>query len=157
MKKVVTFGEVMLRLSTPGHERFNQAQHFDATYAGAEANVAVSVASFGLPAEHVTVFPDNDLGKAAVQSLKRFEVVTDNIQFGLGRMGVYFLENGAVHRASRIIYDRFDSAFALLDPASLDWKNILKEAAWFHWTGITPAISQNAADACLEAIQIAHE
>ena len=153
--KVITFGEVMLRFSTQGFSRFTQATALDVTYAGAEANVAVSVARFGIPSAHVTRFPGNDLGEAATQALRKHGVDTSSILYGDERMGLYFLENGSMQRASRIIYDRFDSAFANIKPGSLDWDQILKDASWFHWTGITPAISQGAADVCLEALKAA--
>jgi 2-dehydro-3-deoxygluconokinase len=156
-KKIVTFGEVMLRLSTPGHARFTQSKEFMITYAGAEANVAVSVANFGLRALHVTRFPDNDLGYSATQALQQFGVDTQYIQYGSQRMGLYFLENGAMQRSSRIIYDRFDSAFANIKKGDIDWKKVLNGADWFHYTGITPAISQGAADTCLEALQTARK
>ena len=153
--KVITFGEVMLRFSTQAFGRFTQATAFDVTYAGAEANVAVSVARFGIPSAHVTRFPNNDLGEAATEALRKHGVDTSAILYGGERMGLYFLENGAMQRASRIIYDRFDSAFAHITPRSVDWDEVFKEAAWFHWTGITPAISQGAADVCLEAVKAA--
>jgi 2-dehydro-3-deoxygluconokinase len=150
--KVVTFGEVMLRFSTQGFSRFTQATAFDVTYAGAEANVAASVARFGIPAVHVTRFPHNDLGQAATETLRRHGVDTSAIVYGDERMGLYFLENGSMQRASRIVYDRFDSAFAHIRPGMIDWERALQGASWFHWTGITPAISQGAADACREAL-----
>lgn len=153
--KVVTLGEVMLRFSTQSFSRFTQATAFDVTYAGAEANVAASVARFGIPSAHVTRFPDNDLGHAATETLKRHGVDTGSILYGEERMGLYFLENGSMQRASRIIYDRFDSAFAHIKPGMVDWGKALKDATWFHWTGITPAISQGAADVCLEAVTAA--
>lgn len=155
VKKVVTFGEVMLRLSTPAYQRFVQAVSFDVTYAGAEANVAVALSNFGVPTTHVTAFPDNELGRAAAQTLAKFGVDTSSVHFGDERMGLYFLENGAVQRAPKIIYDRFDSAFAHIKKNQFDWDAILKGAAWFHYTGITPAISEGAADACLEAVTAA--
>jgi 2-dehydro-3-deoxygluconokinase len=155
--KVVTFGEVMMRLSTPGNSRFIQAVSFNTTYAGAEANVAASLANFGIPAAHITRFPDNDLGKAAAQALGKYNVDVSHILYGDERMGIYFLENGAIHRASRIIYDRFNSAFAHIEPGMIDWQKILKGAGWFHYTGITPAISQGAADVCLEALKVARK
>jgi 2-dehydro-3-deoxygluconokinase len=151
-KKVVTFGEVLLRLSTPSFSRFTQAQQFNVNYAGSEANVSQSLQNFGIPSLHVTRFPDNDLGHAAVQTLGKNGLNTDHIIFGDERMGLYFLENGAMQRASRIIYDRFDSAFAHIKPGQIDWEEIFKNAAWFHYTGITPAISQGAADVCMEAV-----
>ena len=156
-KKVVTFGEIMLRLSTPGFARFTQANNFNVTYAGAEANVAVSLANFGIPSAHVTRFPENDLGAAATQAIGKYGVDTSHIIYGEERMGVYFLENGAIQRASRIIYDRFDSAFAHIKKGSVDWDEVLKHASWFHYTGITPAISQGAADVCLEAVKVARK
>lgn len=155
--KVVTLGEVMLRFSTQAFSRFTQAKAFDVTYAGAEANVAVSVARFGIPAAHVTRFPENDLGQAATEALRKHGVDTSSILYGDERMGLYFLENGAMQRASRIIYDRFDSAFAHIRPGMVNWDNILKDASWFHWTGITPAISKGAADVCLEALSVARK
>lgn len=147
----------MLRFSTPGFARFTQANSFQVTYAGAEANVAVSLAQFGVPAVHVTRFPDNDLGIAATQMLRKIGVDTTHILYGPGRMGLYFLENGAVHRASRVIYDRFDSAFSHIRKGSVNWEDVLAGAGWFHYTGITPAISQGAADVCLEALQTARK
>lgn len=147
----------MMRLSTPGYARFTQVDSLNVLYAGSEANVASSLSHFGISAAHVTRFPKNDLGQAATQSLQRDGVDTQYIIYGDERMGVYFLENGAMQRASRIIYDRFNSAFAHIKPGMLDWENILKDATWFHWTGITPAISQGAADVCLEAIGIARK
>lgn len=156
-KKVITFGEIMLRLSTPGFARFTQAESFKALYAGSEANVAASLSHFGIPTAHVTRFPENDLGKAATQTLRRYGVDTRHIVYGDERMGLYFLENGAMQRASRIVYDRFNSAFAHIKPGMIDWAEVLKDAAWFHWTGITPAISQGAADVCKEAIAAARK
>jgi len=148
--KVVTIGEIMMRLSTPGFTRFVQADSMDVVYAGSEANVAVSLSLFGMPAAHVTRFPDNDLGRAATQALERYGVDVRHIAYGSERIGVYFLENGAMQRSSRIIYDRFNSAFAHITKEHVDWDKILDGASWFHYTGITPAISQGAADVCLE-------
>jgi len=145
----------MMRLSTPGNARFTQATNFNILYAGSEANVAASLALFGLRAAHVTRFPDNDLGIAATQTLKKLGVDTSYILYGPQRMGLYFLENGSMQRSSRIVYDRFDSAFAHIKPGSINWDEVFKDASWFHWTGITPAISQGAADICLEALQMA--
>jgi len=156
-KKVVTFGEVMLRLSTVGHARFAQTHSFVVNYAGAEANVSVSLAHFGLSCAHVTRFPENDIGRAAAQALQQFGVDTQHIRYGDERMGLYFLENGAMQRSSRIVYDRFDSAFANIKGDDFDWESILRDASWFHYTGITPAISQAAADACLAAVQAARK
>lgn len=155
-QNIVTFGEIMLRLSTPGFARFSQATSFNAVYGGGEANVAVSLVQLGLPAEHVTRFPDNDLGHAATQMLRKYGVGTDHIVYGPGRLGLYFLETGAMSRASKIVYDRADSAYAHLQPGMIDWKEVLQGAAWFHWTGIAPAISEGAAQTCLEAVQTAN-
>jgi 2-dehydro-3-deoxygluconokinase len=154
-KKAFTFGEILLRLSTPGNQRFTQSTTFNVTYAGAEANVAVSLTAFGIPSAHVTRFPSNDLGMSATQTLQRFGVNTQHVSYGNERMGLYFLENGSMQRASRIIYDRFDSAFAHIKKGEVKWNELLRDASWFHYTGITPAISQGAADVCLEALQAA--
>lgn len=145
----------MLRLSAPGNARLTQTQTFDVAYGGSEANVAISLSIFGLKSEHITAFPDNDFGMAATQHLQKFGVATDHIQYTKDRMGVYFLEEGAMQRSSRIVYDRFDSAFANIKAGSVKWEEVLKGVSWFHWSGITPAISQGAADVCLEAIQCA--
>jgi 2-dehydro-3-deoxygluconokinase len=147
----------MLRLSTPGNARLTQAQTFNAAYGGSEANVGISLSLFGLTSEHVTAFPDNDFGIAATQHLKKFGVITDHIQYTNERMGVYFLEEGAMQRASRIVYDRFDSAFAHIKAGSVKWDEVFNGASWFHWSGITPAVSQGAADVCLEAIEAANK
>lgn len=157
IKKVVTLGDVMLRLSTPGVQRFTQSTTFDAAYAGAEANVAVSIRNLGIPSAHVTRFPKNDLGVAATQTLQKFGVDTSHIIYGDERIGIYFLENGAVHRAPKIVYDRFDSAFVHIKKNDVNWSEVLKDASWFHYTGITPALSQGAADCCLEAVKTARK
>lgn len=157
IKKVITFGEIMMRLSAPAFARFMQTDRFQALYAGSEANVAASLAIMGVPAAHVTRFPDNDLGVAATQTLRHYGVGTNHIIYGDGRLGLYFLENGAMQRSPKIIYDRFDSAFARIKAGDIDWEDVFKDAQWFHWTGITPAISQGAANVCLEAIQAARK
>lgn len=154
-KKVVTLGDIMMRLSTPGHARFEQAASFNVHYGGSEGNVISSLALLGMKAAHVTRFPDNDFGRAATQALKSYGVDTRHILYGKERIGVYFLENGSMQRSSRIVYDRFDSAFAHIRSGMIDWENVFEDASWFHWTGITPAISQGAADVCLEALQVA--
>lgn len=156
-KKVVTFGEVMMRFSPPGHAKFSQANTVEMTYGGGEANVAMSLAYFGMDAFHVTRFPDNLIGKSATQYLRHHWLHTKYINYGEGRMGKYFLEKGAVHRPSVVVYERDSSAFSKLQPDMFDWKRILRNADWFHWTGITPGISQGTADACQEAIKIANE
>lgn len=155
MKKIVTFGEVMLRLATPGYQRYTQTNSFNATYGGAEANVAVSLANYGLPATFVTRLPKNDIGRACLMELRRYGVDTSQIVYGDDRMGIYFLETGAVARASKVIYDRDHSAMCEIKPGMIDWKEVFKDAGWFHWTGITPAISMGAAEVCLEAVKAA--
>lgn len=153
--KVLTFGEIMLRLATPGYLRFGQATEFEATYAGGEANVAVSIANYGIQATFVTSLPKNDIGDAAIASLKSLDVETNLIARGGDRIGIYYLEAGAVSRGSKVIYDRAGSSFAKLKKGSIDWDKAFEGVTWFHWTGITPAVSEGAADACLEACEIA--
>lgn len=155
--KIVTFGEIMLRLAPPGFQRFTQARSFDATYGGGEANVAVSLANYGEDVEFVTRLPKNELGDACLMSLRACGIRTDHILRGGERMGIYFLEAGAAQRASKVIYDRAGSGFGTIQPGMIDWKTVFAGADWFHWTGITPAISQGAAEACQEAIQVARE
>lgn len=154
---VVTFGEIMLRLSAPGFLRFIQADRFDVVYGGGESNVAVSLANYGIPTEFVTRLPQNDLGTSALASLRKYNVGTQHIVWGGERLGIYFLETGAVSRASKVIYDRAHSAIAEVKPGMIDWRTVFEHAGWFHWTGITPAISQGAAEVCLEAIKTANE
>ena len=156
MAKVVTFGEVMLRLATPGYERFSQAHRFDATFGGGEANVAVSLAQYGIDARFVTRLPDNDIARMCVSELRGLGVGVDDILYGGERIGIYFLETGAVARGSKVIYDRAHSSISEIGPGMVDWDKVLAGADWFHWTGITPALSQGAADACLEAIRAAN-
>jgi len=155
-QKVVTFGEIMLRLATPGYLRFHQADVLEATFGGGEANVAVSLANYGIPVTYVTKLPENDIGDAAIKTLRKYNVDTGEILIGGERMGIYFLETGAVTRGSKVVYDRAHSALAEIRKGEVNWENILKDAGWFHWTGITPAISQGAADVCLEAIEVAN-
>ncbi len=156
MKKIVTFGEIMLRLAPPGHLRFSQAASFDVVYGGGESNVAVSLAHFGMPVEFVSRLPANDLGECALQELRKRNVGTRHILRGGERLGIYFLEMGAVSRGSKVVYDRAHSGMASIGPGMVDWETVFADAAWFHWTGITPALSQGAADACLEAIRTAN-
>ena len=156
MKKVVTFGEIMLRLSPPGWKRFSQAASFDVIYGGGESNVAVSVANYGLSSTFVTRLPKNDLGDCALMELRKRGVDTSKIIRGGERLGIYFLETGAVSRGSKVVYDRAHSSMSTIEKGMVDWDGVFEEADWFHWTGITPAISQGAADACLEAIQAAN-
>jgi 2-dehydro-3-deoxygluconokinase len=154
-KKIVTFGEIMLRLATPEHQRFSQVTSFVASFGGGEANVAVSLANYGLSADFVTRLPSNDLGKSVVMELKKHSVGIENIIFGGERLGIYFLETGSVSRPSKVVYDRAHSSVSEIAPGMIDWDKVFTNASWFHWTGITPAISKGAADACLEAVRIA--
>jgi 2-dehydro-3-deoxygluconokinase len=155
--KVITFGEIMLRLSSPGYQRITQSNSFDINFGGGEANVAVSLANFGIKAAFVTRLPSNDIGKAALQNLCKHNVCVDHIVWGGERLGIYFLEKGAVQRPSKVIYDRSHSAISEIQPGMIDWNTIFKDATWFHWTGITPAISQTTATVCLEAIKVANK
>ncbi len=156
MKKIITFGEIMLRLSPPASLRFGQTRSFEAIYGGGESNVAVSLANYGLDTEYVTRLPAHEIGEACLQFLRQHNVGTRFILRGGERLGIYFLENGAAMRASQVIYDRANSSFATIQPGMLDWKEVFKKGGWFHWTGITPAISESAAAVCLEAVQTAH-
>lgn len=155
MAEYVTFGEIMLRLKTPAHERFFQSQALEATFGGGEANVAVSLANFGLDAAFVTALPGNDIGDAAVRELRSFGVDTSLIRRSGERVGIYFLETGANQRPSKVVYDRAHSAIAEAQPGDFDWDRIFEGARWFHITGITPALSQNAADLSFEAVKAA--
>ncbi len=155
MAKVITFGEIMLRLSPPGYRRLVQAESFEATYGGGEANVAVSLAAFGLESAYVTIVPPNSLGEAAVNHLRRFGVNTRLIRRGGERLGIYFAEPGASHRPMQVIYDRKNSAIAEVSPGTFDWPGIFRGADWFHCTGITPALSPAAARETLEACRAA--
>jgi 2-dehydro-3-deoxygluconokinase len=157
MQKVVTFGEIMLRLAAPGYKRFIQSDHLTATFGGGEANVAVSLANYHIPVEFVTRLPDNDIAEWCISDLRKMNVGTKHILRGGERMGIYFLETGAVARPSKVVYDRAHSSVSETGKGMFDWKEILRDATWFHWTGITPALSQGAADACLEAIRTANE
>ena len=156
-KKVVTFGEIMLRLAPPGFLRFGQARSFDAIYGGGEANVAVSLANYGVPVNYVTRLPNNDLGEACIQFVRQYGVGTDSIVRGGERLGIYFLETGAAQRGSKVVYDRANSSLATIKRGMIDWRTVFADADWFHWTGITPAISEGAADVCLEAVQVARD
>lgn len=156
-KPVVTFGEIMLRLSPPGFERFLQSPQFVATFGGGEANVAVSVAQFGYPAAYVTFLPPNNpIADALVSQLRSFGVDTSKIVRSKGRMPVYYVENGANQRPSKVVYDREYSSIAVAKPGDIDWSNVFAGAGWFHITGITPAISATAADLALESAEQAH-
>ena len=155
--RIITFGEVMLRLKTPGQERFLQSPAFEATFGGGEANVAVSLAYFGLEVAYVTVLPKNPIADACITDLRSKGVDTSFIIRDGERIGIYFLETGANQRPSRVIYDRANSAIAATDPTSLDWNRIFEDALWFHITGITPAISPSAAALSLQAVQAAKQ
>ena len=146
----------MLRLSTPGYLRFSQARQFDATFGGGEANVAVSLANYGMDAQFVTRFPDNDIARCCIRDLHSYGVKTDFCIYGGDRLGIYFLETGAVARPSKVVYDRAHSSISTIQVGMIDWDKVFEGADWFHWTGITPALSQGAADVCLEAINAAN-
>src|SRR5262245_23524074 len=153
-KKVIALGESLLRLAPPGTDRFFQSPQFVATFGGAEANVAVALASFGMDAAYVTVLPENNpIADAAIAELRRFGVDTSAIVRGKGRVGLYYLEAGADRRPARVVYDRDHSALALAKPGDIGWERVFDRAAWFHITGITPAISASAADLSLEAMR----
>lgn len=153
--KVVTFGEIMMRLSPPGWDRFVQCNKLNMTFGGGEANVCVSLANYGYDATFVTKVPEHDIGQCVVNELKRYGVNTDKIVRGGERLGIYFCEKGASQRASNVIYDRAHSSIATADPSDFDWDEILKDADWFHFTGITPALSDNATQICYEACKAA--
>lgn len=156
-KKVITFGEIMLRLSTPVYRRLIQTDSFDVTYGGGEANVSISLANFGLDCYYVTKLPNNSIGDAALNHLRRFGVRTDYITRGGKRLGVYFLEAGASQRPSKVIYDRAHSAISEAQIDDFNWDGIFQDACWFHFTGITPAISDSAAELTLKAVKKAKE
>ena len=155
MAKVVAFGEIMLRLAPPGYGRIPQARTFEAVYGGGEANVAASLANFGERVEYVTRLPVNDLGEACIAYLRAFNIGTRHIVRGGDRIGIYFMETGAAQRGSKVIYDRAGSSLATIQPGMINWKAAFEDADWFHWTGITPAVSQSAAAVCREGIEAA--
>lgn len=156
-KKIITFGEIMLRLAPEGYYRFVQADTFGATYGGGEANVAVSLANYGFDAAFVTKLPAHEIGQAAVNSLRRYGVDTSRIVRGGDRIGIYFLEKGASQRPSKVIYDRAGSSIASASASDFNWKEIFEGADWFHFTGITPALNDTVAGICLEACKAAKE
>src|SRR2546425_1143187 len=157
-KPTVTFGEIMLRLAPPGFERFLQSPQFVATFGGGEANVAVALAGFGMPAAYVTVLPPNNpIADAVVAQLRGFGVDTSHILRAKGRMGVYYVEAGANQRPSKVVYDRDNAAIALAKPGDIDWNSALEGAGWFHISGITPALSASAAELALESVRQARE
>ena len=155
MKKVITFGEIMMRLNPEGYQRFVQADRFEASYAGGEANVAVGLAQFGMDAAFVSKVPAHEIGQCAVNELRRFGVDTSLILRGGDRLGLYYVEKGASQRASKVIYDRAGSAIAKAAVSEFDWDAIFENASWFHWTGITPALGGELPDICLEACKAA--
>ena len=157
MGKVVTFGEIMLRLATPDYMRFSQADTFSATFGGGEANVAVSLANYGVEVDFVTRLPQNDIAASCVAELRKRNVGVSNIVYGGERLGIYFLETGAVARPSKVVYDRAHSSISTIECRMIDWDKVFESADWFHWTGITPAISASAAEVCLEACKAANE
>ena len=156
-KRVITFGEIMLRLAPEGYYRFVQANSFGATYGGGEANVAVSLANFGIDTVFVTKLPAHEIGQAAVNELRKFGVDTSRIVRGGNRIGIYFLEKGASQRPSKVIYDRAHAAIAEASPEDFDWNEIFQNADWFHFTGITPALNDTLAAICLDACKKAKE
>ena len=153
--KVLLFGEILLRLASPGYTKLFQKESLEATFCGSEANVAVSLSNFGLNSIFLTKVPNNDIGRAAEKALRYFGVDTSKIIYGNGRMGLYYLEKGASQRASKVIYDRYDSAISLAGANEFIWNEIFDDVDWFHWTGITPALSKNLENICLEACRIA--
>ena len=157
MKKVICFGEIMMRLSPPAYLRFSQAQQFNVVYGGAESNVAISLSKFGIPSSFVTKIPENAFGNNVISELQKNNVATDHIITGGDRLGLYFIENGAVSRGGNVIYDRANSAMSTIKPGQIDWEEVFKDANWFHWSGITAAISESAAIVCLEALKVAKQ
>ena len=155
--KVLTFGEIMLRLKAPGHERFFQSPMLEATFGGGEANVAVSLANYGMDAEFLTVLPQNDIANACIRKLRYFGVDTKKIVRGDGRMGIYYLEAGANQLPSKVVYDRAYSSIALAKPGNIDWNKAFDGVDWFHITGITPAISESAMELSLESVKKAKQ
>ena len=153
MNKVITFGEVMLRLKSPAYERLFQSPVLEATFGGGEANVSVSLANYGMETAFVSVLPTGAIGDACIREMRGFGVDTSKIVRKDGRMGIYYLETGAVQRPSKVIYDRAGSTIAEAKPGDIDWDAVFEGATWFHLTGITPAISQGAADLSLEAVK----
>lgn len=155
--RVLSFGEILLRLAAPGYTRLFQKDSLDVTFCGGEANVAVSLSVFGLESQFLTKLPDSDVGAAAANSLRYFGVDISKIKYGEGRMGLYYLEKGVSQRPSKVVYDRAYSAISLASPKEFDWDSIFDGVDWFHWTGINPALSDNLADICMEACKKAKE
>lgn len=157
MQRLISLGEILMRLTCEQYLRFGQTGKFNIFYGGSEANVLISAAGFGKAAGFVTVLPDNEFGKASLSDLKLNSINTDQVLLKGDRLGLYFLEKGAVNRSAKVIYDRENSAFALAKREWFNWEEILKDCDWFHWSGITPALSQNAADICLDAVETAEK
>ncbi|OBX26042.1 sugar kinase [Gelidibacter algens] len=157
MKKVITFGELLLRLAPKEYLRFSQASSFDLVYGGGESNVAVSLANYGVSVDFVTRLPKNYIGECAMMEMRKHGVGVDKIVWGGERLGIYYLEVGSGARGSNVVYDRANSSMATIKRGTINWKEVLQDATWFHWSGITPAISESAAQECLEAIKAAHE
>ncbi len=157
MSEFLSFGEIMLRLKTPGHERFFQSPSLEATFGGGEANVAVALANYGLDAGFVSALPDNDIGESAVRELKKFGVDTAHVNRSGDRVGIYYLEAGANQRPSKVVYDRAGSSICMARPGDFDWAKVFAGAKWLHITGITPALSESAADLSLEAVMAAKQ
>lgn len=155
--RVLSFGEILLRLASPGYTRLFQKDSLDTSFCGGEANVAVSLSLFGLDAAFVTKVPQNDVGVASINSMRYFGVDTSKVVYGNGRMGLYYLEKGASQRSSKVIYDREYSAIALAQKTDFDWDEIFEGVDWFHWTGISPALSEGLAEICMDACQAAKE
>ena len=153
--KVVTMGEIMLRLSTSGYNRFVQSQNFEVNYGGGEANVAVALSNYGFETYFISKLPKHEIGQSAVNSLRRYGVKEDYIVRGGDRVGIYFLETGASQRASKVIYDRSNSAVTTLAKNELDWNEVFKNAKWFHWTGITPALGKTVQSSLITACEAA--
>lgn len=156
MPKVVTFGEIMVRLGAPDYLKLIQTDRFDVSYAGAEANVAVSLANYGIETDYITCLPDNPIAERCIMDLRGHKVGVDHILRAGKRIGILYLESGSNSRPSRVYYDRECSSFATIKPDSIDWETLLLDADWFHWTGITPALSENTAMECLKAIRTAN-
>lgn len=155
MQKLVSLGEILMRLTCENYLRFSQADRFEVSYGGSEANVLITATNFGKTSDFVTVVPDNELGQTAVSDLKINKVGINNIQHRGDRLGLYFMERGAINRSGQVIYGRTNSAFSELEKEWFDWEEILKDCDWFHWSGITPAVSESAANVCRDAIETA--
>lgn len=155
--RIISFGEVLLRLTPPGYLKLSQTNTFAATFGGSETNCAVSLAHFGLKSEFVTRFPKNDIAEACLMELRSHGIKTDNIVFGGERLGLYYFENTAAQRVSKVVYDRANSSFSTLKPEMIDWEQVFQGATWFHWSGIGPGLSQDVADTCACAIDAAQK